>query len=200
MSEQPLSANPEYLFHYQRLRRDRALMRRRAYMLLIAAGVLLTFTVFWAITVSSNRTLGPGLYISFIGFAVLLIGNGLVALMRSRQPIKDGEVARQRQEERRQLFQFAQGRFAWRYWLTVAIQFLIGILFLWFSIEIVWSLVTNPRTLAVVDILLGFAFLLIVRYSLSQAIRGVRMLRRLTKLSSQELAARLSLGEVTEGE
>ena len=130
MSEQHLSANPEFLFHYQRLRRDRALMRRQGYVLLIAAGALLA-GVFLLGSGSHPTRLADMLPLAlFLGFAVLLTCNGLLTLHRSRQPVNDAEVARRRQEERQQLFQFAQGHISWRYWLAVAIQALIGLIFL----------------------------------------------------------------------
>ncbi|HEY7357613.1 MAG TPA: hypothetical protein VH590_14140 [Ktedonobacterales bacterium] len=200
MSEQHLGVNPEHWLHYQRLRRDRALLRRQGYVMLIAAGALLIFTLFWVSTSSSERTVGPGFYLLFIGLSLLLICNGLVMLRRSRQPIHDDEVARRRQDERQQLFQFAQGHISWRYWLAVFIQVLIGLLFLYLGIWAAWALAAHPNTVDLLDMLLSFAFVLFGWYSLSGAVRRARTLRRLARLSSQELAARLSLGEATEGE
>ena len=198
MSEQPLNANPEFLLHYQRLRRDRAWLRRRAYVLLIAAGMLLAFMLFWAGTSSSDRTVGPGFFVLFIGLALLLIWNAVVAFRKSSKPIQDSEVARIRQEERQQLFQFAQGRISWRYWLGVITQFLIGCLFLFLGVWAGLSVIGTQNPL--INGVLSLALLLFAWYSLSQAIRGAQLLRRLAKLSGQELAARLSLGEATEGE
>jgi hypothetical protein len=198
MSEQPLSANPEFLLHYQRLRRDRAWMRRRAYVLLIAAGGLLASVIIIVSTASSLSTVGPGFLILFIGLALLLIWNAVVAFKRSSQPIDEQEVARIRQEERQQLFQFAQGRISWRYWVGVVTQFLIGLLFLFLGVWAALSLMSDQTPL--IDGILSLAFISFAWYSLSQAMRSARLLRRLAKLSGQELAARLSLGEATEGE
>jgi hypothetical protein len=200
LSEQNLNANPEFLFHYQRLRRDRVLMRRQGYVVLIAAGALIAFTIFWASTASSHRAVGPGFFVLFPGMAALLAGNGFLALRRSRQPIKDAEVTRQRQEERQQLFQFAQGKISWRYWLGVVVEVFIGLLFLALGAQGAWSLFGHPNTVDLVDMLLSFACLLAAWYFLTMAARRARVLRQLAALSSQELAARFSLGEVTEGE
>jgi len=200
VSEEYLSANPEFLFHYQRLRRDRAVMRRQGYVVLIAAGALIAFTIFWASTTSSHRAVGTGFFVLFIGLAVLLTCNGFLALHRSRQPIKDAEVTRQRQEERQQLFQFAQGKISWRYWSGVVVEVIIGLIFLWLGVQGTSSLLGHPNTVDLVDMLLSFACVLAAWYFLSLAIRRARTLRRLAAISSQELAARLSLGEVTEGE
>jgi uncharacterized membrane protein len=200
MSEEYLSSNPESLFHYQRLRRDRAMMRRRGYVLLIAAGLLLVGVMLVGSAGLSGRSLRIVPLALFLGFAVLLLWSGLAALYRARQPISDGEVARQRQEERQQLFQFAQGHISWRYWLTVAVQSVIGLIFLAFGLQGVWSLAAHPNTVDLEGMVLSFGFVLVGWFSLSRALGRVRMLRRLTKISSQELAARLSLGEATEGE
>ncbi len=200
MSEQPMSANPEFLFHYQRLRRDRALMRRQGYVLLIAAGALLAFTIFWASTTSLHRAISPGLFGLFVGLVVLLTCNGFVALHRSRQPIKEHEVTRQRQEERQQLFQFAQGKVSWRYWSSVVVEALVGLIFLAVGLQGAWSLLGHPNTVDLLAMLLSFACLVGAWYFFAMAIRRARTLRRLAAVSSQELATRLSLGEVTEGE
>ncbi len=200
MSEQRLGANPEFVFHYQRLRRDRAWQRRQGYVLLIAAGAILIGGVLLGSAARMGRPVDLVPLVVFSGLFLLLIVNGLAALHRSGRPISDDEVARQRQVERQQLFQFAQGHISWRYWLAVAVQSLIGLIFLWFGIQGAWSLFAHPNTVDFLDMLLSFACVLVGWYSLSKAIGRARMLRRLTKISSQELAARLSMGEATEGE
>src|SRR5262249_20016307 len=154
--------------------RDRAWMRGQAYTQFIAAGVLGAFTVFLASTTSANRTVGPGFFVLFIGLSVFLICNWLVMFIRSRQPISDDEVARRRQEERQQLFQFAQGRISWRYWLAVAIQYLLGILFLVLGAWAALSLAGDQNQL--MDLVLSFALLLLAWYLLSGAIRSTRTL------------------------
>lgn len=200
MGEQHLGINPENWFHYQHLRRDRAFMRRQGYVLLVAAGALLVGMVLVGSVDHSGRLASLVPLALFLGFAVLLVSNGLVMLRRSRQPISDGEVARRRQEERQQLFQFAQGHISWRYWLVVAIQGVIGLIFLSLGMWAAWSLVANRANLDPLDLLLGFAFVVVGWYSLFRGIGRARLLRRLARVSSQELAARLSLGEATEGE
>ncbi len=200
MGEQRLNANPEFLLHYERLRRDRAWLRRRAYVLLLAAVALLASVLLVVSAASSRRTVGPGFFVLFLGLAILLVCNALLAFKRSRHPIDEREVARIRQEERQQLFQFAQGRISWRYWLGVVTQFLIGALFLALGVQVAWSLAMNPARLDLISIVLGLGFCLISWYSLAAALRSAQLLRRLAKLSAQELAARLSLGEATEGE
>lgn len=200
MSDQNLSANPEFLFHYGRLRRDRAVMRRQGYVLLLAAGALLAGVILVGSGSHPTRLADMIPLALFLGFAVLLTCNGLLALHRSRRPINDGEVARRRQVERQQLFQFAQGHISWRYWLVVIIQSLIGLIFLALGLQGAWSLMAHPNTVDLLDMLLSFGFVLFGWYSLSKAIGRARMLRRLAQVSSQELAARLSLGEATDGE
>ena len=200
MNDQPLNANPEFLLHYNRLRRDRAWMRRRGYVLLLIAGILLASVIFFASTASLSGSGTLETFLVLVGFLLLFVCNGLVMLWRSHRPISDDEVARRRQEERRQLFQFAQGRATWHYWSAVAIQFLGGLLFPLLGIGAAWSLLTIRGYMDVVSAVGIFLFLLFGWYSLSRAIRNVRLLRRLAKLSSQELADRLSLGEATEGE
>lgn len=200
MSEQHLSVNPEFVIHYERLRRDRALMRRQGYVLLIAAGALLLGVILVDSGSHPGRLADMVPLALFLGFAVLLTCNGLIILYRARQPIKDDEVARQRQEERQQLFQFAQGHISWRYWLPIAVQALIGLIFLWLGFQGAWSLFGHPNTVDLLDTMLSFGSVLVGWYMLSKAIGRARMLRRLAALSNQELAARLSLGEATEGE
>jgi hypothetical protein len=200
VTEQHQGANPEFVFHYERLRRDRALLRRQGYVLLIAEGALLVGVILLGGADHPGRPASFVPLALFLGFAVLLTCNGLIALYRSRQPINDSEVARRRQEERQQLFQFAQGHISWRYWLAVAIQCLIGLIFLALGIQGAWSLAAHPNTVDLLDMLLNFAFVLVAWYSLSRAIGRARTLRRLARLSSQELAARLGLGEATDGE
>jgi hypothetical protein len=62
------------------------------------------------------------------------------------------------------------------------------------------SLASHPNTVAFLVMLLSFGFVLVGWYSLSKAIGRAHALRRLVRLSSQELAIRLSLDEITEGE
>jgi hypothetical protein len=200
VSEQYLSANPEFLFHYERLRRDRALLRRQGYVLLIAAGALLAGVILIGSAGHQGRPASFLPLALFLGFAVLLTCNGVLAIHRSRKPINDDEVARRRQDERRQLFQFAQGHISWRYWLAVAIQCLIGAIFLALGLQGALSLLAHPNTVDFLDTLLSGTCLLVGWYSLASAFRRALRLRRLARVSSQELAARLSLGEATEGE
>lgn len=200
MSEQRLSANPEFVFHYQRLRRDRAWQRRQGYVLLIAAGAILIGGILLGSAARMGRPVDLVPLVVFSGLFLLLLVNGVLALHRSGRPISDDEVARQRQEERQQLFQFAQGHISWRYWAAVAVQVLIGLIFLTLGLQGAWSLLAHPNTVDFLDTLLSFACLLVGWYSLTSAIRRARRLRQLAALSSQELAARLSLGEATEGE
>ncbi|HEY7358637.1 MAG TPA: hypothetical protein VH590_19280 [Ktedonobacterales bacterium] len=200
MSEQHLGINPEHWLHYQRLRRDRAATRRRGYVLLAVAGGLLALTIFF-ISTALLWTAGAFLaLLVLLGFTLLLASNGALAIKRGRRPISDDEIARRRQQERQQLFQFAQGRVSWRYWLTVGVQSIIGIILLAFAAQIAWSLLTSQSSPNLLDGIPGVVLLLAGGYNCYKAIRGARLLRRLARLSSQELAARLSLGEATEGE
>jgi hypothetical protein len=200
VSEQHLGINPEHWLHYQRLRRDRAATRRRGYVLLAVAGGLLALTIFF-ISTALLWTAGAFLaLLVLLGFTLLLASNGALAIKRGRRPISDDEIARRRQQERQQLFQFAQGRVSWRYWLTVGVQSIIGIILLAFAAQIAWSLLTSQSSPNLLDGIPGVVLLLAGGYNCYKAIRGARLLRRLARLSSQELAARLSLGEATEGE
>ena len=200
MSEQRLSANPEFVFHYQRLRRDRAWQRRQGYVLLIAAGAILIGGILLGSAARMGRPVDLVPLGVFSGLFLLLLVNGVAALHRAGRPISDDEVARQRQEERQQLFQFAQGHISWRYWLAVAVQAVIGLIFLALGLQGAWSLLAHPNTVDFLDMLLSFACVLVGWYSLASSVRRSHRLRRLTKISSQELAARLSMGEATEGE
>ena len=200
MSEQHLGINPEHWLHYERLHRDRAATRRRGYVLLAMAGGLLALTIFF---VSTALLWTAGAFLALLvllGFALLLASNGVLAIRRGRRPISDDEIARRRQQERQQLFQFAQGRVSWRYWLTVGVQAVIGIILLAFAAQIAWSLLTSQSSPNLLDGIPGVVLFLAGGYNCYKAIRGARTLRRLAQISSQELAARLSLGEASEGE
>jgi hypothetical protein len=197
MSQQ--GANPEYLFHYERLGRERAGERRRAYWLLVGSGLLLIGAILLASMVPSVITVALVPLLLLVGFSLLLLWNGLAALRRSHQPIKDDEVAFRRGEERRQLFQFAQGHIPWRYWIAVIIEGVVGIVLLLIGGPIAWLVVTNLSSPHLLEFVFGFPLPLAGGYNLFKAVNRARLLRRLAALSSQELAARLSLGETTEG-
>ena len=200
MSEQRLSANPEFLFHYQRLRRHLVLAAPPGLCAADRGGR----DAHWCHSAwqrgSSGQASRPRSS-GVIEWPFHVAGRQWVAaLYRSGRPISDDEVARQRQEERQQLFQFAQGHISWRYWAAVAVQAVIGLIFLALGLQGAWSLFCAPKHVDFLDMLLSFACVLVGWYSLSKAIGRARSLRRLTKISSQELAARLSMGEATEGE
>ncbi len=164
------------------------------------AGGLLALTIFF---VSTALLWTAGAFLALLvllGFTLLLASNGLLAIRRGRRPIGDDEIARRRQQERQQLFQFAQGRVSWRYWLAVGVQAIIGIMLLAFAAQIAWSLLTSQSNPNLLNSIPGAVLLLAGGYNCYKALRGARLLRRLARLSSQELAARLSLGEATEGE
>ena len=200
MSQLHLSVNPEYVFHYERLRRDRAAERRRGYLLFVGSGLLLAGAILLASTVPSAITSDRIPLLLLTGFSLLLLWNGVSALRRSRQPINDAEVALRRREDRRQLFQFAQGRIPWRYWIAVIIQGVLGAIFLLIGGRVAWPLVTNLSTPHLLNVIFGFPLLLAGGYYLFKAISRTRLLRRLAALSSQELGDRLRLGEATDGE
>jgi threonine/homoserine/homoserine lactone efflux protein len=200
VNEQPTQANPEYLYHYEQLRRSRSGQRWRGALLLIVASVLLAGMIWLGI----NAPLKPqGVFLTlllFVGLFIVLVWRGWRALRQGFSPIGDAEVARRRQEDRQQLFQFAQGRRPWQYWLKVVGLGLPSLCLLAMSGYAVWMSLLRPDDDSLLGVLFSLPFLLVGSYYLYQAIRNARLLIRLQRLGSQELAARLSLGESTQGE
>ncbi len=200
MSEQPTQVNPEYLYHHEQLRRARAWQRRRGYLFLIAAGGMLALTVLLGSTAPLELQGALIPFLLFIGFFMILLYMGLLVLKHGQRPIRDEEVARRRQEDRRQLFQFAQGTHLWRYWLSVALQGLVGLGFLFLGGGSTWIALQNLNNPHLAQIALGIPLLFAGGYYLFKAISSARLIGRLKELSSRELADRLSLGERTQGE
>ncbi len=198
MSQPSFETNPEFALYSERIRRNRAKKRMQGYLYFIEAIGLFTLIGLASINLlpDNPRLLIPLLLLMLL--AIFLLITGILFVRRGYQPITNDEIAHQRGTERKQLFRYAQGAVPWRYRLPMTvIELLVGLFFA--SVGVIALAVTFMQITSY-----GFLFygpsLPAAAYFLFDAFKRAKMSRQLAQLSSQELAHRLELGELTEGQ
>lgn len=198
MSRQKFATNPESAYYYKHIQHKRAMKRVQGYLYLIEAVGFLTFVSTMGIVYAPHNSVSFTIILFLICFGIFLLVTGILAIKRGYQPITHEEIADRRSTERKQLFQYAQGAIPWRYRLpTTVMEMLVSLFFL--SVGAI-ALVLAVIQQASFGALYYAPYLLAGAYFLFDAFKRVKTAGLLALLSSQELAGRLELGELTEGQ
>ncbi len=198
MNRQKFETNPESAYYYKHIRRQRALKRVQGYLYLIeSVGCFTIACTFGILFLPRNLTAIPPI-LFFLILGILLLVTGILAIKRGHQPVTDEDVAYQRSTERKQLFQYAQGAIPWRFRLPATVmEVLVGLFFI--TVGVI-ALVVTFMPLTSYGALFYIPSLPAGAYFLFDALKRAKMARQLAVLSSRELANRLALGELTEGQ
>lgn len=198
MSWQKFETNPESAYYYKHIRRQRALKRVQGYLYLIeSVGCFTIVCTFGILFLPRNLTAIPPI-LFFLVLGIFLLVTGILAIKRGHQPITNGDIASRRSTERKQLFQYAQGTIPWRFRLPATMmEVLVGLFFI--AVGVI-ALVVTFMPVTSYGALLYIPSLAAGAYFLIDALKRAKMARQLAALSSQELANRLALGELTKGQ